>query len=122
MELCGRSINVGRPKGYVEPPGGPVPAAQPVAQYPAGAAAAVTPSEPQTTINLLLESLLKVKELRDEEERSDIMEDVKEECNKVAALWKHRTHLLLLKMSVPFAGWTPGCLHSMPSAPCSHSR
>ena len=37
VELCGRSINVGRPKGYVEPPPGARPvAALGAAQVPCG--------------------------------------------------------------------------------------
>ena len=30
MELCGRPMNVGRPRGYVEPPPGYVPSAAPI--------------------------------------------------------------------------------------------
>ena len=41
LELCGRPINVGRPKGYVEPPPGYVPSAVPVVVSHGGAAAQV---------------------------------------------------------------------------------
>mmetsp|Transcript_20762 Transcript_20762/g.57644 ORF Transcript_20762/g.57644 Transcript_20762/m.57644 type:complete len:422 (+) Transcript_20762:392-1657(+) len=87
VDLCGRSINVGRPKGYVEPIGGPARAAQPVAQVGLGALpgpplAAAVPTAPPPTCNLLLLNLLHVKELREDDERADIVEDVKEECHK----------------------------------------
>jgi len=91
VDLCGRSINVGRPKGYVEPPTGPAKPAQVVSQgygIPNPAAAAVmaaaggVPGPFQPTCNLLLQNLLPVKDLRVDEERSDLEEDVKEECNK----------------------------------------
>lgn len=107
VDLCGRSINVGRPKGYVEPASGHAPAApvwQPGMAVPGAPAAApampgppamampsfpgmpgapAAAAGPVPTCVVLLESLVTVKDLRDPEERQDLCEDVKEECHKV---------------------------------------
>eukprot|EP00193_Tetraselmis_chui_P009847 CAMPEP_0177779310 /NCGR_PEP_ID=MMETSP0491_2-20121128/16507_1 /TAXON_ID=63592 /ORGANISM="Tetraselmis chuii, Strain PLY429" /LENGTH=346 /DNA_ID=CAMNT_0019298817 /DNA_START=897 /DNA_END=1937 /DNA_ORIENTATION=+ len=98
VELCGRSINVGRPKGYVEPingharpapvwmPGMPVPGAPAQAQAPVSApmlpGLPAAAAGPVPTCVLLLENLVPVKDLRDPAERQDLCDDVKEECNK----------------------------------------
>mmetsp|Transcript_6083 Transcript_6083/g.15682 ORF Transcript_6083/g.15682 Transcript_6083/m.15682 type:complete len:349 (+) Transcript_6083:684-1730(+) len=106
VDLCGRSINVGRPKGYVEPASGHAPAApvwQPGMAVPGAPAAApampgppamampsfpgmpgapAAAAGPVPTCVVLLESLVTVKDLRDPEERQDLCEDVKEECHK----------------------------------------
>jgi len=145
VELCGRTINVGRPKGYVDPAfssmSGAGIAAQPTgfagfgaaaagsaglailqkaqamnpmgqtynpAPNPYGAGAAGGPYNPQmpnmpapntmpnmpnalmgmfgatapATTVLYLENMVPSKDLLDAEERSDIAEDVKEECGK----------------------------------------
>lgn len=105
VDLCGRSINVGRPKGYVEPATGHAPAAPvwaPGMPVPGAPAAAPTLPGPPTlpgmpglpgapaaaagpvpTTVLMLENLVTVKDLRDPEERQELCEDVKEECHKV---------------------------------------
>ena len=67
VDLCGRQINVGRPKGYVEPPGGPAPAAK------LGAAQLFAASlANQPTRVLLLENMLKARQLLDDAERTDV--------------------------------------------------
>ncbi|KAK9801404.1 hypothetical protein WJX73_006914 [Symbiochloris irregularis] len=76
VELCGRNINVGRPKGYVEPPGG-------VAASNLGAAQMFAASiATAATRVLLLQNMMKAHRMWDEEERRDLLEDVQEESGK----------------------------------------
>ncbi|EIE26777.1 hypothetical protein COCSUDRAFT_64653 [Coccomyxa subellipsoidea C-169] len=79
VELCGRNINVGRPKGYVEPPQGHAPPAQLASAQMFAARLGTGP-----TRVVLLKNMLKALQLLDEAERTDasLMEDVKEECGK----------------------------------------
>ena len=67
VEVCGRQINVGRPKGYTEPPGGAAPAASLNAAQIFAASLARRPS----TV-LLLENMLKAYQLHDDSERNDV--------------------------------------------------
>lgn len=66
VELCGRAVNVGRPKGYVETPGSSVPAALGAAQ----AFAQQLNSAPTTVLRL--DNLVKAHLLLDPQERSDV--------------------------------------------------
>lgn len=66
-DVCGRQINVGRPKGYVEPPGGPVPAAS----INAAQLFAASLGRRQSTV-LLLENMLKAYQLHDDTERKEV--------------------------------------------------
>ncbi|KAK9825489.1 hypothetical protein WJX74_001008 [Apatococcus lobatus] len=77
VELCGRHINVGRPKGYVEPPQG----AQPSGNLGMAQVFASQISNAPTRI-LLLENMLKASNLRDPQERSEVAEDVRDESSK----------------------------------------
>ena len=67
VDVCGRQINVGRPKGYVEPPGGPVPAATLNAAQVFAASLARRVSSV-----LLLENMLMAYQLHDDRERNDV--------------------------------------------------
>ena len=67
VELCGRQINVGRPKGYNEPPGG---AAAP-AQLGAAQLFAASLANQGTKV-VLLENMLKAYQLLDDTERQDV--------------------------------------------------
>ena len=67
VDVCGRQINVGRPKGYVEPPGGPVPAATLNAAQVFAASLARRVSSV-----LLLEIMLMAYQLHDDRERNDV--------------------------------------------------
>lgn len=86
MELCGRTLNVGRPRGYVEPGGslsttllpqlgGFGGAGGPVAPPPAAAA----PAEPPTKC-LRLEGLI-TPDMLTEAEYPEVYEDIKTECS-----------------------------------------
>ena len=66
VELCGRHVNVGRPKGYVESEGAPPPAT-----LGAAAAFAAQLSQEPTTV-LRLDNLVKARLLLDAQERSDV--------------------------------------------------
>lgn len=107
VELCGRAINVGRPRGYIDPstPGGydsgfPQGGGQPqmggmpggfpqpgmgmpgMGGMPGGPMAGMMgPVTPASTC-LYLENLATLQELQDATERAEIEEDVKEECKK----------------------------------------
>jgi hypothetical protein len=67
VELCNRQINVGRPKGYVEPPGGHAPPATLASAQIFAAQLAKAPSRV-----LLLKNMLKARALLDEQERTDV--------------------------------------------------
>eukprot|EP00238_Polyblepharides_amylifera_P001653 CAMPEP_0196573988 /NCGR_PEP_ID=MMETSP1081-20130531/3791_1 /TAXON_ID=36882 /ORGANISM="Pyramimonas amylifera, Strain CCMP720" /LENGTH=468 /DNA_ID=CAMNT_0041891871 /DNA_START=96 /DNA_END=1501 /DNA_ORIENTATION=+ len=111
VELCGRTINVGRPRGYVDPSLNPSPAGaalpSPFPNMPNmpgmlgaqsglaglgvfsqfGAAANPLlgmggPSAPPASCCLFLENLASLSELQDPQERLEVAQDVKEECNK----------------------------------------
>eukprot|EP00884_Botryococcus_braunii_P021068 jgi/Botrbrau1/7645/Bobra.0159s0089.4 len=77
VDLCNRQINVGRPKGYVEPPGGHAPPATLASAQIFAAQLAKAPSR-----ILLLKNMLKAQALLDDQERVDLLEDVQEECGK----------------------------------------
>lgn len=62
VELCGRPLNVGRPKGYIEPPPGTV------------------KDSNDPTLTLFLENLLPVAQIRTAEDREDLRIEVEEEC------------------------------------------
>lgn len=76
VDLCGRHINVGRPKGYVEPPGGAVTPKLGLAQL----FAAQLSNQPTTV--LLLENMLPARSLLVEQERNELAEDVEEESKQ----------------------------------------
>jgi splicing factor U2AF 65 kDa subunit len=67
VELCNRCINVGRPKGYVEPPGGHAPPATLASAQIFAAQLAKAP-----TRVLLLKNMLTAQALLDEQERQDV--------------------------------------------------
>ncbi|GFR47985.1 hypothetical protein Agub_g9809 [Astrephomene gubernaculifera] len=96
LELCGRQMNIGRPKGYVDPSSqlanaakmgqaqvlaaalaGAVPAP---ASTLAAAAATLTVSTPTNVV--LLENMVSCGTIRDENERKEILEDVQQEVVK----------------------------------------
>lgn len=99
VELCGRSLNVGRPSGYV-PSAGAMPgvaAPNPMAgamaamqaamgtggmHLPQAAAAAPNPAESKVVI---LENMLTEEDVAGDE-YDDIVEDIKEECGKHGAV------------------------------------
>ena len=66
VEVCGRSINVGRPKGYVEPPAGAMPSNIGAAQM-----FAATLARAPTRV-LLLANMLKAPQMLDDTERIDV--------------------------------------------------
>ena len=66
VEVCGRAINVGRPRGYVEPPAGAVASNMGAAQM--FAASLVN----QPTRCLLLENMLKAQQVLEDEERGEV--------------------------------------------------
>ena len=67
VEVCGRSINVGRPKGYVEPAAGARPSNIGAAQM---FAQTLTTNAP--TRVLLLSNMLKAPQMLDDTERNDV--------------------------------------------------
>lgn len=67
VDVCGRQINVGRPKGYVEPPGG----AAPAATLNAAQVFAASLARRASTV-LLLENMLLAYQLHDDRERNDV--------------------------------------------------
>jgi splicing factor U2AF subunit len=104
MELCGRTLNVGRPRGYVEPGGslsssllpqlgafgGPVPAQPP----PPPAA----PADPPTKC-LKLEGLI-MPDMLTEAEYPEVYDDIKTECAQSGAV----AQLRIPRMGEPQAG------------------
>ena len=99
MELCGRSLNVGRPSGYVAPSGPEiVPTANPHAQLlamqagmqAAGMGGIGIPEAPPSKA-LALENMLTAEDAGGDE-YDDIVEDIKEECGK---------HGTVLKVDIP---------------------
>ncbi|EFN58712.1 hypothetical protein CHLNCDRAFT_50180 [Chlorella variabilis] len=81
VELCGRAMNIGRPKGYVA--GAPQLPSLPKA---AGAAPMPVPVAGQPSTQLLLSNLLPAGQLRGEEERRILQEEVHEEAAKHGAV------------------------------------
>ena len=67
VDVCGRQINVGRPKGYVEPPGG----AAPAATLNAAQVFAASLARRASTV-LLLENMLLAYQLHDDRERNEV--------------------------------------------------
>jgi hypothetical protein len=67
VELCGRHINVGRPKGYVEPPAGSAPQ---VKMGQAQMFAAQLANAPTTV--LLLQNMVKARSMLDDTERHEV--------------------------------------------------
>ena len=67
VDVCGRQINVGRPKGYVEPPGG----AAPAATLNAAQVFAASLARRHSTV-LLLENMLLAYQLHDDRERNEV--------------------------------------------------
>lgn len=78
-EVAGRSINVGRPKGYIEPPTGPVT----MALVPGQAQLLAQQLSSGATNVVLMEDLLPVSVVRDPKERFELIEDVSHECQKI---------------------------------------
>eukprot|EP00210_Caulerpa_lentillifera_P004172 g3978.t1 len=77
VELCGRHVNIGRPRGYVEPP------ANMLTQSKLGMAeqfAKTLTSMPSKTV--LLENLLTTDELTEPDALNELMDEVKAECEK----------------------------------------
>ena len=66
VELCGRNINVGRPKGYVEPPAG-----APTSNLGAAQMFAASITNAATRV-LLLTNMLKAHKMWDEAERREV--------------------------------------------------
>eukprot|EP00892_Ulva_mutabilis_P012560 jgi/Ulvmu1/9677/UM055_0015.1 len=62
VNLGGREINVGRPKGYIEPPPG----------------SKIEANKP--TLTLFMENLLSVGQVREQVDRDELREEVEEEC------------------------------------------
>lgn len=95
VELCGRSLNVGRPSGYVPSPVGAMPAAaNPMAGAMAAmqaamgtggmhmtSAAMATATNPSESKVVILENMLTEEDVAGDE-YEDIVEDIKEECTK----------------------------------------
>lgn len=81
LELCGRPINVGRPKGYVEPPQGAA------SQVKLGLAQkfAAQLSGGMTCV-VLMEGLMTVDTVRDEDDRRDLYDEVSEEASKCGSI------------------------------------
>jgi len=87
MELCGRPLNVGRPRGYIEPGTAPtlnlpislpgIPAAPPP-KPPA-------PSAPVPTRTIKLNGMITPDMLKDDEEYKDVLEDIRLECERFGA-------------------------------------
>lgn len=70
VEVYGRHLHIGRPKGYVEPTAPPLPLALPVAVKDTGAGAgAVAKAGPAPTRAVLLVNILPAGQLRDAEDR-----------------------------------------------------
>ncbi|KAK9824055.1 hypothetical protein WJX72_007388 [[Myrmecia] bisecta] len=88
VELCGRHINVGRPKGYIEPPAGaaPTPAINMAQMFAAQMRQQAVAPPPAASAVLLLENMMLVSALRDPQERQDVREDVEEEASKYGAV------------------------------------
>jgi hypothetical protein len=90
IQLMGRPLRIGRPSDYV-PTAAPAAAAAPgaaAAMLPAGvapAAAAAAPATPATEV-LRLANAVTAEDVDDEEEYSDILDDMKEECAKFGAV------------------------------------
>ena len=93
MEVCGRALNVGRPRGYVDPNGPPVPGlpAIPAGFDPLGLGTAPMPGlppppsappapPPPPTLYLKLEGMLSDEMLDNDEEYVEIIDDIKGEC------------------------------------------
>lgn len=77
VELCGRHVNVGRPKGYVEPP------SSAASQAKLGLAqmfAATLNCGPTTTV--MMENLMLVESVRKESARVELLDDVRDEARK----------------------------------------
>ena len=73
VELCGRAMHIGRPKGYVPPaPGEKVPPAPPRNQQAAAEQKQAAVPGPAPTTVLLLSNLLPAGELRTEAERREV--------------------------------------------------
>lgn len=80
VELCGRSIHVGRPSGYMPAmEGGGLSAMMPMNMSMVGGAALGSLAGPEATKVLILENMLSVEELATDE-YDDIVADIKEEC------------------------------------------
>lgn len=77
VELCGRHVNIGRPRGYIEPPTGMI------AQTKIGMAEQFAKSISSTpSKSVLLENLLPSNELNEPNARTELMDEVKTECEK----------------------------------------
>ena len=83
MELCGRALNVGRPRGYVEPPAGLPGIGLPGMLGGAAAPPAAPPAPP--TACLRLEGMI-TEEMLGDDEYDDLLADIKEECEKHGAV------------------------------------
>lgn len=86
VELCGRSMNIGRPKGYVPPvPGAPVLPPPPQPAQPSAAATALAVAGQPTPV-LLLSNILPAGQLRSENDRRILQEEVYEEAAKFGSV------------------------------------
>jgi splicing factor U2AF subunit len=90
MDLCGRSINVGRPKGYVDPGAAAVAAAAlPAAMRAAaaiGAATATAASPGASSRCVLLSNLVPASAAVSAAEREELRDDVAGECARFGAV------------------------------------
>ena len=91
VEVYGRHLHVGRPKGYMEPTAPPLPLALVAPTAPSGAGAGITSGggggserggNQTPTRALLLSNILPAGQLRTPEERSILQEEVTEEAAK----------------------------------------
>uniref|UniRef100_A0A6U5J7E4 RRM domain-containing protein n=1 Tax=Calcidiscus leptoporus TaxID=127549 RepID=A0A6U5J7E4_9EUKA len=89
MELCGRPLNVGRPRGYVEPGATPslnLPIAIPgLSNAALPAAKPAPPSGPTPTRTIRLDGMITPDMLKDDEEYKDVLEDIRLECERFGA-------------------------------------
>jgi len=88
MELCGRPLNVGRPRGYIEPGSQPalgLPTSLPLlgGQPPAPPPAPIPPAvNPAATRCIRLDKMITSDMLEDDEEYKDVLEDIRLECER----------------------------------------
>ena len=91
MEVCGRALNVGRPRGYVEPavPLALPPVAPPPPPGPNGAVGAAgalgglpsAVSDEVQTVAIKLENMISDEMLSADDEYKEVVDDIREECS-----------------------------------------
>jgi len=97
-ELCGRTLNVGRPRGYVDP--GAVATAPIIPGLAAFAAQpAAPPAQPASTTCLRLNGLITPDILDDDAEYADVLDDIRQECERSGPV---------AEMKIPRVGDTRG--------------